>query len=84
MENELTALFGFLDRFGSEVTARGISAPESDVAEKLIRFAKGECSTEERTEVCEVLRQNPAWLRWLADHVKLSRTQAVNQDTATR
>ena len=82
MENELTALFGFLGRFGVEVEGRQSSVPEDEVAEKLIRFAKGECAPEERGEVCEILRANPAWLRWLADKVKLGRTEGLKRDTA--
>ncbi len=83
MDNELSALFGFLDRFGPEVCGRAIPSPEGELAEKLIRFAKGECEPDERTEVCDLLRKNPAWLRWLADQVKLSRNVAArNSETA--
>ncbi len=47
--------------------------PPTDAAAKLQRFADGACGAEERTEVCELLRLHPAWLRWLSDRVKMAR-----------
>ncbi|MHA3773438.1 hypothetical protein ACXR0O_18035 [Verrucomicrobiota bacterium sgz303538] len=76
MDNEIAALFGFLDRFGVEASGRSISQPEGEVGEKLIRFAYGTCTEEERIEACDLLRAHPAWIRWLADKVKLRRAEA--------
>ena len=42
-------------------------------AAKLMRFASGQCDDPERAEICAMLRMHPAWLRWLADRVKLAR-----------
>jgi hypothetical protein len=49
---------------------RGFSEPEEHVAVLLLRFADGECSAEERAEVCRMLRLHPVWLRWLAEKVR--------------
>ena len=71
---DFKTLIDFLDRFGPQVTARQLPEPHTDAAAKLERFARGECNDAERAEVCNMLRIHPAWLRWLADRVKLSRT----------
>ena len=70
----MRALLNFLDRCTSDTEGRSLSfRPASDAAEKLERFARGECDSAERAEVCEMLRLHPAWLRWLADRVKHAR-----------
>ena len=74
MSNDFKTLIDFLERFGPEVSGRALMAPHSEAAARLQRFATGACSKEERTEVCEMLRLHPAWLRWLADRVKMART----------
>ena len=73
MRNDFKTLIDFLDRFGPEVSGKALMAPHSEAAAMLQRFASGACSKEERTEVCEMLRLHPAWLRWLADRVKTAR-----------
>lgn len=73
MNPDIQILLDFLERFGPEVTARQLPEPHSDAAVKLEKFARGTCSEQERAEVCSMLRLHPAWLRWLADRVKLSR-----------
>ena len=74
MSNDFKTLVDFLDRFGPEVSGKALMAPHSDAAAKLQRFATGACSKDERTEVCVMLRLHPAWLRWLADRVKMARS----------
>lgn len=73
-------LIEFLDRLGPEVSARQLSQPHSEEAAKLERFARGECTDAERAAVCNMLRLHPAWLRWLADRVKLSRPATSGPD----
>lgn len=73
MNNDFNTLINFLERFGPEVSGKVLIAPQSEDAAKLQRFAAGECDKEERAEVCELLRLHPAWLRWLADRVKMAR-----------
>lgn len=70
---DFNTLFSFRERFNAEVGGRGIPQPPAEIAVKLLRFAGGECDAVERTEVCEILRQNPPWLRWLADRVRRNR-----------
>lgn len=73
MSNDFKTLIEFLERLGPEVSGRELPAPPSEAAAKLQRFAAGECDPVERGEVCELLRLHPAWLRWLADRVKMAR-----------
>lgn len=73
MSNDFKTLTEFLERFGPEVSGKALLAPQSETAARLQRFAAGACSAEERAEICEMLRLHPAWLRWLADRVKMAR-----------
>ena len=73
MSNDFKTLIDFLDRFGPEVSGKAMMAPHSEAAAKLQRFAAGACDKDERAEICEMLRLHPAWLRWLADRVKMAR-----------
>lgn len=74
MSNDFNTLIDFLDRFGPEVSGKALIAPDSDAAAKLQRFAAGACDKDERSKVCEMLRDHPAWLRWLAERVKMARS----------
>jgi hypothetical protein len=76
VNDDFKTLIDFLGRFGSEVSGRKIAQPGTEAAAMLERFARGECESEERREVCEMLRLHPAWLRWLADRVRLARAQS--------
>ena len=58
METEFDILFGFLDRFEPEVSGRTAEGLSDTLKEKLKRFAMGELSAEERTEVVPVLLQS--------------------------
>lgn len=73
MSNDFKTLVDFRDQFGPEVSGRSHSQPYSEDSAKLLRFASGKCEEPERTEICEMLRSNPAWLRVVADHVKKAR-----------
>ena len=73
MNNDFQTLIDFLDRCGPEVTGHALPAPQTEEAAKLQRFATGGCNERERAEVCDMLRLHPAWLRWLADRVKMAR-----------
>jgi hypothetical protein len=74
MNNDFQVLVEFLSRCGPEATGHATSAPQTEEAAKLLRFAAGQCNETERHEICNLLRLHPAWLRWLADRVKLART----------
>ena len=73
MEAAFKTLLEFIARQGVEVSGRAVLEPGGPEAEQLERFARGECSSEEREEICLLLQQHPAWLRWLAARVKLAR-----------
>ena len=76
VNTDIQTLLEFLDRFGPEVAGRGEPpAPQSEVTLKLERFARGECTPDERAEVCELLRRHPDWLRWLGERVKTARSK---------
>jgi hypothetical protein len=76
MNKDFRILLEFLDEFGAEVAGRELSEPKNETALLLERFARGECTQDERAEVCRMLRLHPAWLRWLADRVKMARNLA--------
>jgi hypothetical protein len=76
VNNDFKILVDFLDGFGHEATGRHLPEPQTEAALNLERFARGECDEAERKEICEMLRLHPAWLRWLADRVKLARASA--------
>ena len=78
MNNDFQTLVEFLGRCEPEVTGRGAAAPQQEEAERLERFASGDCDNQERAKLCTLLRLNPNWLRWLADRVKQTRsTQGI-------
>ena len=80
MNNDFQTLVEFLDRCGPEVTGHIAPEPRTEEASKLLRFADGKCDRRERAEICEMLRLHPAWLRWLADRVKLARNFNAGED----
>ena len=73
MNDDFKTLIDFLDRLGPEVSGRVLPEPHTAAALQLARFARGECDDDERLDVCAMLQLHPAWLRWLADRVKLAR-----------
>jgi hypothetical protein len=72
MNADFKTLMEFLDRMGPNATRGERPEPYGEVAIRLERFALGECREDERAEICRMLRLHPAWLRWLADRVKLA------------
>ena len=73
MNNDFNTIINFLERFGPEVSGRQLPEPKTEITSKLERFVRGECKTPERAEVCSMLRMHPAWLRWIADRIRLAR-----------
>jgi hypothetical protein len=76
MNADFKTLLDFLSHYGAEASGRALPEPESHIASLLERFARGECTPAEREDVCQMLKLHPAWLRWLADRVKLARKAA--------
>jgi hypothetical protein len=52
------------------VVGRALAAPPPALAERLLRFARGEVSAQERAALCELLRDEPEYLRALATQVR--------------
>jgi hypothetical protein len=74
MNNDFNTIIDFLERFGPEVTGRELPEPINDETPRLQRFIEGDCKDPEREEICSMLRLHPAWLRWIADRVRLARS----------
>ena len=77
VSNDFKTLIDFLDQFDPEVSGRSQAQPYNEDATKLLRFATSACDEKERTEVCELLRMHPAWIRWVADRVRMARAAKV-------
>jgi hypothetical protein len=45
----------------------------------LNKLLSGKLSAEEKRETCDLLRNEPEWVGWMADRVKARRTEAVSR-----
>jgi hypothetical protein len=75
MSNDFHTLMEFLGRLGPEVTGHNTATPDPQNTQRLERLVVGMRPGPDRLETCELLRLHPAWLRWLADRVRMARTQ---------
>jgi hypothetical protein len=75
VEDDLNALFEFLEQFAPEVSARSVAEPDAISVARLERFASGQSPAAERAEICRLLQTHPHWLRWLASRVKSTRAK---------
>jgi hypothetical protein len=82
MNSDFQTLVEFLGRCGPEVSGHQLPTLRTEEAARLARFARGECAPAERAEICRLLQMHPAWLRWVADRVKLAR-QVTRQDQSS-
>ena len=73
MNDDVSVLFEFLDRCGPEVQGHGLGVLESQQAAKIERFIAGRCDDTERRELAQFLQLHPAWIRWIADRIKMAR-----------
>lgn len=73
VSNDFNTLIEFLDRFGPEASGRSFDQPGNQEAEKLQLFAQGKCNQAQVEEMCELLRTHPAWIRWVADRIRMAR-----------
>jgi hypothetical protein len=78
MNNEISALWDFLERCGPEVYGRSLNGLQAEQIAMIERFIAGKCDDHERRELSEFLQLHPAWIRWIADRVKMSRELAEN------
>ena len=76
MNDDISLLIDFLDRSGPEVTGRGL-AGLAELGTKqtamIERFIEGRSDHNERRELAAFLQLHPAWIRWIADRVKMDR-----------
>ena len=73
MATEFEILAGFLAKFGDEVEGRELQDLPQNVQLKLRALAQGELPETERLQLFSLLKENPAWIRRLADEVKALR-----------
>ena len=69
MASDFSILSEFLERCGPEVSGLSLPTPAPELAAMFERFARGECSPEDRTQVCDLLQREPDYVRVLAQRV---------------
>jgi hypothetical protein len=73
MNEDISVLLEFLEKCEPEVVGHGLSDLNAQRMAMIERFIAGQCSEVERRELSEFLQLHPAWIRWIADRVQLSR-----------
>ena len=73
MCEDFSVLFEFMERCGPEVEGHGLTVLETQQAAKIERFISGACDETERRELARFLQLHPAWIRWVADRIKMAR-----------
>jgi hypothetical protein len=76
MNDDISPLLEFIERCGPEVQGHGLNGLEAEQVAMIERFIAGRCDDLERRELSEFLQLHPAWIRWIADRVKLARELA--------
>jgi hypothetical protein len=76
MPAEFEILFRFLELADGEVQGRQSSRPPAEIEKLVMALLSGQLDTEKRIELCEVLRDQPAWLAWFAEQIKKRRKPA--------
>lgn len=73
MNDDFDVLFGFLQDHEHEVSGRAAPVISPELREKISRFAAGESTDDERTEMKKVLQQDPALIPVLVSEVEAIR-----------
>jgi len=73
MKDEISLLLEFLGRCEPEVRGHGLTELSAERMALIERFIDGQCNDVERRELSEFLQLHPAWIRWIADRVQMSR-----------
>ncbi len=76
VSREFDDVLAFLERFQVGPAMENNPVPEPAVRQRLERFADGLCDEQEREQICEALRADPALVRWVAERVKERRKHA--------
>jgi hypothetical protein len=74
---EFKVVFRFLELSEGEVQGRQSARPPPQVEKSLRALLSGELDEGQRRQLCEVLREQPKWLAWLADQIKKRRKRTV-------
>jgi hypothetical protein len=73
VSRDIDDVLAFLERFQLGPAMEKEPVLQPDLMERLERFSDGLCDDQEREEICELLRADPALLRWVADRIKQRR-----------
>lgn len=73
MNDDFKILLEFFDGDAREVAGRTTEALPTELREKIARFASGECSEEERTEMKRLLQEKPQLIPALVSETKALR-----------
>jgi len=76
---EFKVLFRLLELMEGEVQGRQSARPPPRVERSLRALLSGELDEGQRRQLCEVLREQPRWLAWLADQIKNRRKTTVGE-----
>jgi len=55
------------------------STPPQEIEVELTKLISGQLSHKERHQACDLLRNEPEWLGWMADQIKKRRSQSVSK-----
>jgi hypothetical protein len=73
VNDDFKILLEFFDGDAREVAGRTTEALPTELREKIARFASGECSEEERTEMKRLLQEKPQLIPALVSETKALR-----------
>lgn len=59
MNDDFKILLEFFEGGGQEVAGRAAAAVPAEVRERIAKFARGDCTEEERAEIKKLLQQQP-------------------------
>ena len=76
MIDDISLVLEFLGRCEPEVEGHGLNDLSAECRALIERFIAGECNDVERRQLSEFLKLHPAWIRWVADRVRLARETA--------
>lgn len=79
MASGFSSIFTFLQNFGGgEVEGHSANPPE-EMAVVLNKLLSGQLSTEEKRDTCDLLRNEPEWVGWMASKIKERRGESLSR-----
>jgi hypothetical protein len=67
MNEQLQILAGFLEKYSEDVVGHSAEEPPPQIAEQIRAFANGKLDEAARVKLSEELKENPHWIRNLAE-----------------